>query len=204
MTRTSNLTRTWTLCAAACALAAGCAGERPEPKEKAEAIPLKSIYVTFDQEGAKKVRRGGNEAPSADYRIIDQKLTCGASNIFLVRGKDIAAAGAAARQVLVGGDWADVPASTEEVPSKSYWLVAFLGIAGSDPPCWQVKPAEKRGKVIRLPVTKPKRDESTKDSHKYLVWVPLGELEAGTYTLELFDAAKKEPYLSRRISVQNK
>jgi hypothetical protein len=77
--------------------------------------------------------------------------------------------------------------------------VAYLGVAGSEPLEWRVKSAEVQRHVVRLTYTK--EGARTHDLHPYFVWVPLGELKAGTYTLELFEQDLKKVTLSRRVTV---
>jgi hypothetical protein len=187
------------------ALLLGCGGdEKPEPKEKAEEIQLKSIYVTFTQKGPKNVKRGDQGRIGNLFHHFSGKVPSGASNLFLVRGKTIDDAGEATRDVLVEGDTADFPVPRRKAAGQPYWLVVVLGIGGSAPPVWQVESAQKTGKVIRLTVEKPKREKSTKDYHLYMVWVPLGKLDDGVYKLELLDKANDEPSLVRRVVVKDK
>ena len=41
------------------------------------------------------------------------------------------------------------------------------------------------------------------DLHQYFAWAPLGDLEAGIYSLELIDASEAEVTLMRRVVVTN-
>src|SRR5262245_5723470 len=126
MRATGNLRAACVLVGILCA-PLGCSEKSPEPKEKVETIPLKSMFVTFKQKGVTEVDNAGNKALVHDFSVIMEKMRSGASNVFLVRGKDIATAGAVARQVLAGAGSADIPESVEETPPNSYWLVAYLG-----------------------------------------------------------------------------
>jgi hypothetical protein len=165
-------------------------------------IPLGSIYSTNGQEGLKAVRLGLEEPYGHDLQEIVREFRSGASNIVLVRGKDIAAALKATRWAFTANRPADVPVDPEDGSKRApLWLVAFFGAAGSDPPAWLVQSIEVRGRLVRVVFVKPKRLISTRDSHLYFIWVPLGKPEVGTYTLELFDAEKREVTLLRRVTV---
>jgi len=99
-----TMTRTGTLVSLAMALVAGCGDEKPEPKAKE--IPLKSIYVSFDQKGIVSVERDEGKLGER-FTYISGKAPSGASNLFLVRGKTIDDAIKATTQVLSGGASAD-------------------------------------------------------------------------------------------------
>ncbi len=181
--------------------------EKPEPEPVAKTIPLKSIYSTNGQEGLIPVKRREKDPSKAHLEAIRQEVRGGASNILLVNGDDIVQAVNATRWAFTGGRSLEVPVRPEpgDGPKPaSFWMVAFLGIDGSTPPAWLVRSAERKGQNIRLSVIKPKRNSSTKDERHYFVWVPLGKLEAGRYTLELFDTETKELTLMRRVIVAAK
>lgn len=126
----------------------------------------------------------------------------GASNLFLVRGKDIAAAIKATRGVFIGGRSADVPGDPEDgSKAETLWLVAYLGTAGSEPPAWLVKSALVRGQTVQISISTPERTSGTSDIHQYFVWVPLGELRKEMCTLELLNAEKGQLILSRNVNV---
>jgi hypothetical protein len=90
--------------------------------------------------------------------------------------------------------------ATPETESKYKVSAVVLGAAGSDPPAWLVDSVERKGDVVRLGYRK--REAKSKDRHPYLFWAPLGELEPGSYALELFDAEKKEVTFLRRVTVR--
>lgn len=184
---------------------AGCqgrpAGKVPEPEpEGAKIIPLKSIYSTNGQEGLKMVRGGDTEGYHHHLNLLRRECRSGASNVFLVRGDDFATAVKSTWQVFRCGCSADVPKGpSDDQGQRSLWLVAFLGIDGSSPPAWLLKGAVQKGNVIRLSVAQPERLAVSADLYHYFVWVPLGKLEASTYTLELFNAEQGEVTLVRRV-----
>ncbi len=186
----------------------GCEGRgsatAPPPRIKeikeGQSIPLGSIYSTSRQKGLKLIKRGvGDEAFANELReLYQQSIRMGASNVFLARGDDIAAAVKATWEVFTHGRSASEPVSADRrSKSERYWLVAYLGVSGSGPPAWLIKSATVSGRTIRLAFTKPGASDA--DLYPYCVWVPLGKLGRGTFTLELFDEERKEGTLSRRV-----
>jgi hypothetical protein len=177
-------------------------GEKEEKKAGAKAVPLGSIYSTSRQKGLKRIDRGeGDEAfPNEVRELYQQSIWMGASNVFLARGDDVKAAVKATWEVFMRGQPATGPVSADRRSrSEQYWLVAYLGVGGSSPPAWLVKSAKVSGRTIRLAFTNPGAANS--DLHPYFVWVPLGKLGRGAYTLELFDEESKQVTLSRRVTL---
>jgi hypothetical protein len=174
--------------------------------EDVRKIPLESIYSTSGQQGMQYLTRRLDQPYGPHLQEIYDKFKCGASTLFLVRGKDIAAAARAARRVLAGYREVDRPVATEaQAEVAPLWLVVYLGPAsGSTPPRWWIEGVEVKGQVVRLTFSNPKPLWSTGALHQHFLWVPLGTLKAGTYTLELFDADKKEVVLSRRVTAAEK
>jgi RNA polymerase sigma factor (sigma-70 family) len=136
-----------------------------------------------------------------DLAVLERENRGGASNVFLVRGKDLTEAVKATREVLAASRPADTPAVANQ-PSKEdrLWVVAFFGVAGSSPPAWRVRSVDVFGGMT-VRISYAKRQSETNDEHQYFIWVPFGQREAGTYTLELFDADTGEVTLTRRCMV---
>jgi hypothetical protein len=179
-----------------------CAAE----EAKGRKIPLKALYSTNGQHGVLPLPRRLEAAYGWDLEQIREATSrLGASNVFLVRGKDVAEAIRGTRKVFTGARTADA-LSAPEAPrgAKECWAVAYFGNRFGWPPAWVVDPTEVAGKTIRIPFRKTKPLTGTGDFHPYFVWVPLGELKEGTYTLELFDTEKKETVLLRRVTVSEK
>jgi hypothetical protein len=180
--------------------------ERPEDRGAVvKQVPLKSVYSTSYQEGLKRVDQGvGDKAfPNEMAELYQQAIQLGASNVFLARGEDVAAAVKATWEVFTGGIPADTPVSPDRPPkSGDMWLVAYLGVTGSDPTAFRVHSVEVSGTEIRLTYKHP--GSVTQDLHPYFYWVPLGKLAPGTYKLQLFDADQKEVTLMRRVRVTGK
>ncbi len=165
-------------------------------------IPLKSIYSTNGQDGLQILKSRLEEPYGQDLQEMSRSLQ-GASNVFLVRGKDIAAAVRATRLIFMSGRSADVPVQPEDgLMNDHVWLVAYFGIAGSGPPAWTIKSVDVKDKCIQVRYTKPQLEEGTTDIHQYFVWIPLQKLTEGTYTLELIDEGKEEVMLQRRVILE--
>jgi hypothetical protein len=87
------------LAALACACGGIHAGDDPdpEPKPKVYKVPLKSVCVSFDQEGAKVFKRGSKEDPDGELDAIWELDLREQRQLFLVR------AGKVASQIAFGG-----------------------------------------------------------------------------------------------------
>lgn len=106
-----------------------------------------------------------------------------------MRARDITSAIKATRKAFAGGRQTNVPVYPDDgfnEQHKDAWLVAYFGVAGGAPPAWLLTAIEKDKMTIRLCYHKAKREPETADIHQYCSWVPLGRLEPGVYTLELF------------------
>lgn len=182
-------------------------GEKAGGQKKAgtRTIPLNEIYATTRQARVSLVRPGSRE-PYGEVltRLFRQWGPPGASNVFLVRGKDFETAVKATYRVLWCALNADFPGHDCEgrppgAPLEPLWLVAYLGTAGSEPPGWLIHSAEQSGATIRLSYVTGR--PTTNDGHEYLVWVPLGHLDGGIHTLELFNHTEQYVTLMRRVQV---
>lgn len=176
--------------------------EEKDKKVEVKKVPLSSIYSTSRQKGLKVVDQGvGDEAFPVEMRELYQAATrMGASNVFLVCADDIAGAVGATWKVFTGGSPVDTPVRHgRNVKSNSHWLVAYMGVAGSDPPEWLVRSAQVKANQVRLSYTEVGAE--TTDAHPYLVWIPLDNLEPGSYVVELYDEGGKHVTLSRQVKV---
>jgi hypothetical protein len=176
-------------------------------------VPLESVYSTSGQKELKHMTAAFRHKEDGDRDYIEpygwnleqiNRLSqLGCSNVFLVRGKDIAGAVKSTRWLYMGTGSGDVPVfADEESKAAPLWAVAFFGVSGSNPPAWLVQSVERKGKTVRISYVT--RTAATHDQHRYFLWVPIGTLEAGTYTFELFDVEKKEVTLLRRCRVTEK
>ncbi len=179
--------------------------------EKAREVHLGSIYLTSDQNSLRHADSSFFDRPDGSKQYVESygallanflsRFRSGPSNGFLVRGKDIRQAIRATFLSLDGVRAVDLSVGPEEdLPQPSeLWMVAYLGTAGSDPLAWRVQSVERTGKRIRVAYVKQK--PKSKDLYPYFVWVPLGELESGTYSLELFNLGENQAELLRRVTV---
>lgn len=167
-----------------------------------QTIALSSVYSTSGQRGLKRVKAGlGKVADHAFEEMRRESLDC-PSHIFLVGGKGFPEAMIATRWAMAGARDVDEPVQPDDQkPSPECWVVVYVGRAGSSPPAWLVKSVERTGTTIRVTISTPERDGSTKDLHEYLFWAPVGKLKEGTWTLELYMAEKKRVTLLRRVDV---
>jgi hypothetical protein len=177
----------------------------PAPAEKVRMIPLESCYATEGVSGCPHLKRVG-EPYAFDLNELIRDNRTGASNVALVRGKDIAAAVKAARWTFAAGMRADAPVPPNPSDTKAeplpLWLVAYFGMGPSNPGFGRVQPAEVRGQTVRVAYARARSAGGvTTDEVPYYLWVPLGDAQAGTYTLELFDADRKDVTLLRRVAV---
>jgi hypothetical protein len=188
----------------------------PAPsQDKVEKIALDSVHSTSHQKPLKPVSHGFNLQGNGEKKYetsyghfleeIFKAYHTGASNVFLVRGDDIGAAISATWEVCVCRRGAERPSAPyEKGAHKPLWLVAYLGTAGSEPPYWEVRSVERKGRTVRLSFAPSEDGGRTNDEHQYFYWAPLGELEAGAYTLELYDEQEKAVVLTRRVIVGDK
>jgi hypothetical protein len=176
------------------------------PKMTAQKIPLEQVYSTNGQEGLIPVRLGTKAPYDACLReMFRHSAGIGASNIFLVKGNDITEAITATATVIAGGNGAERPARgvpPHDEPTKC-WLVAYLGMSESKPPAWAVVKVEKEGKTLRLYYYgRQPPGHAPEGKHHYFAWVPVGDLEAGRYDLELIEAGRRSLVLRRKVEVQ--
>jgi len=182
----------------------GLAFGQDAPKGKTTSIPLESAFSTTRQDNMKKISRTRDQGEKYvnDLKLIyEYSYHVGASNIFLVRGNSIAEAIRATRQAFAGANGVDEPVNPDEKRQRGeFWLVAYLGVSGSEPPACVVTSIEKQGNRFRL--TYERKIAETQDIYQYFVWVPLGSLSDGRYSLELAERQDAIPILVRNVPVR--
>lgn len=175
----------------------------PAPPGEWRTVPLESCYATFGGSGCTIVRGGDTDPYGPALQRVLSQAPGGASNLVLVRGGDIAAALRATRVAFTGGISADAPAppdpSVKGAPRR-LWLVAYLG-TGSSSGVFRVHAVAARGQTVRLTYSRLRPSPLVADAHPYLIWVPLGEANPAAYSLELYDADRREVMLLRRVVV---
>ena len=70
------------------------------------------------------------------------------------------------------------------------------GSDGSIPPAYRVRTIELNGKTIRVAYERDESPVRSCDLRAYLVWAPVGQVEAGIYRLELFDVVAERVTLT--------
>ncbi|MCI0642855.1 MAG: hypothetical protein L0Y72_09350 [Gemmataceae bacterium] len=166
-------------------------------REKTERIPLDLVYST-NQQGELQ------EVPWIDDLT---KLTTdsqnGASNTFLVEGKDIRGAIKATREVVFGFGRADELALTMRDENRKIWMVVFFGFHASNPIRWRIDSVHESPTRVRINYSLPERPfAQTLDMHPYYVWVPLRNLKEGKLALEIADVQTGEIVLMRQVTVR--
>jgi hypothetical protein len=175
-------------------------------------IPLSSITSTSGQEELQPAKAGtrienGKAVYVSEFGYILQQIfngsDSGASNVFLVEApQNINDAVSASSGVLIGERTAEIPAplNKPDPPRGNYWMIVYLGCAGSEPAKWIVERVAIENCRIRFSYYSPVSPE-TCDVHHYFYWIPLGSLAAGNYELELYDIKQKAVTLMRRVPV---
>ena len=155
-------------------------------------IPLDEAYASFNQEGIKSLNNTVDNEPLGQILGMVQE---GPQRMALCVGNDIAAA---VKTTVVGFSMPEdpVPAVTAAT-SDIVWLAAYLGSDGSMPPAYIVRSIEVTGKTIRVSYERDASPVRTADLRAYLIWAPIGRMDPGVYTLELFDLLAGDVTASR-------
>lgn len=166
-------------------------------------IPLNTVYATFNQDGIKAF---DGTVDNDDLRQMIDRIQAGPQRIVLCGGKDIAAAVKSAGMSFTMSDMsssmADDPIPAVTIGTgDTVWLAAFLGSDGSIPPAYKVRAIEVTGRTIRVSYERDDSSGRTCDLCAYMIWAPVGRMEAGLYTLELFDTAAGEVTVTRPWNV---
>jgi hypothetical protein len=178
----------------------------------AGSIPLSAIASTSSQKELLRVYQpplGHFDDVTAKTigSLLDQiylkTSEVGTSNVFLVYASDLTAAIAATSHAFIGGSAAEWVSDLYHFKRSAgeCWLVAYLGVAGSDPAHWLVDAVSVEPPTIRFSYHRVKPGAMTADIHQYFYWVPLGNLSPGIYQLELSDSGADTTTLSRRVLV---
>ena len=163
------------------------------------AIALDTIYGSFAQDSIKSVE---DAVDMEQLSQISGELQGGPPRIVLCVGHDVAAAVKAASTSFSTAEQ-PVPGVTT-APSDTLWLAAYLGSDGSMPPAYQVRAVELVGKTLRVAYQRDESPTRSCDLRDYLIWAPVGRVEAGVYRLELFDVVAKTVTVSSSWQVRVK
>lgn len=175
-----------------------------EKPMSASTVPLKTIISTSQQSALKWLWGSDDSKLYAAFGHLRPAFkTHRFTNILMLEADTPLDALTAAGEAYAGRFPADKPIPWKAgVRTKKKWLLVYLGTSSSEPPFWLFESIAITGMNIRVTY---KNNESnmggTNDEVPYLYWVPLGDLPAGGYVLELFDANQKEVTLARRVTV---
>ena len=151
--------------------------------QQTRVIPLNTVYATFNQEGLKSADEAADneglvQAVSAIREMPEQIVLC--------VGSDVSAAmKSSAVGFSVTKDQAPIVAGST---SETLWVAAYLGTDGSIPAAYRIRAIELKGKILRVAYERDESPTRSCDLLAYMIWAPVGQVEAGAYTLELFDA----------------
>jgi hypothetical protein len=169
------------------------------PATTGKGIPLDTAYATFNQEGIKSL---DNAVDNDQLSQILGEVQGGPQRIVLCVGDDVAVAVKTASSSF-SMPVEPLPAVTTAT-SDTIWLAVYLGSDGSMPSAYKVWAIEVTGKTIRVAYERDESPGRTCDLRAYLVWAPVGRVEAGVYTLEFFDVVAGNVTASRPWQVITK
>lgn len=178
-----------------------------ENDDERRTIPLSEFVTTSPQNGLQAVQsllqQKGNAQTANSYLRQLLSGANGSSNVFLVDATSLHDALAASFEVLVGSRSAETPAPVNAPNPKrgTFWLVAYLGTAPSNPTWWTIESVNVTNNRVVLDYRKAKPTSATADSHRYYYWVPLGKLTPGVYEIQLRDVDQNAVNLMRRVEV---
>jgi 2-keto-3-deoxy-6-phosphogluconate aldolase len=127
----------------------------------------------------------------------------GATNVFVVRGADIEEAIEVTAMITLGLqclDSQDTYRLSKKELAKNFWLVAYFG-AGTVPCPFQIDEVKKSNGKLSLTYSVPKQLFSTMMSNPHFVWIELGDLTPGRYSLELRQTDGHESSVTRSFKV---
>ncbi len=159
-------------------------------------MPLDTAYATFNQEG---LRRLDNSVDTDGVLQVLSNNQESPQRIVLCVGNDIAAAVQASEVSFARAD-EPVPAISAAA-NDTLWLAAYLGSDGSLPSAFRLQAIEVTGKNVRVAYERDESPLRSADLRAYLIWVPLGRVAPGEYTLELFDAVTEDVTRASRWQV---
>jgi hypothetical protein len=168
--------------------------------ERSKEIPLKDVVATFNQPELSRYK----DRMSDDWEGLRAKMTSGVSNVIMVAGKDIHEAIHATRLAFTLASYnSDAPSQVDSNnPKSEYWICAYLGSDSSTPPRWNITRIDVVATVISIHYRRHEAKAGTDDLHRYFIWVPLGQLRPGNYTVQLCDSISGESVLRRLVRIK--
>ena len=165
-------------------------------REERRLIPLDTVYASFNQAGLQPL---DPEVETDGFAQVLGAVRESPQQIVLCLGTDLAWAVRGSELGFATPDDATPPVMAST--SDTLWLAAYLGSDGSVPSAFRLRAIEVNGKTIRVEYERDESPVRSADLRNYLIWAPLGRVEAGAYTLELFDAAAEQVTRSRTLLV---
>lgn len=159
------------------------------------------IYITQEQASFKVVAPGHIKVDNeVQVKLKTICLKSGLSNIFMIRSPDIESAVLTTIYAFEGGVGGDTPIRRNTTATDApLWVVAYLGLGGSQPAQFKVKSAEVFPDKIRL--TYEEKTSLTLDSSPYLIWIRIDKLPAEACYVELYNGTANATIMSRRVKI---
>ena len=178
------------------ALFGACGGFSAAVQEKKVTIPLAGVYAFVPTKNMIRATGVSDREMVNDLRRT-KSLT---PNVYLVGGKDIDNAIKHTHKLIYGSEFGDFIKAGADGKAHA-WVVLYLGISSSSPPMFSVDSIERIGMQIKINYQTHKPTFQTLDNACYYFWIPLGELSAGKYQLQVNSITDNEIVLSRRVTV---
>ena len=163
-----------------------------------ERIPLRSAFASHPHDDIKHASVTSDALPFEDTIRAFMRVQPNASNIFLTRANGITRVIEAGLR-FQGERTVLLPADGDE---SHLWLIVFFGFGFSDPICWKTESVQRTGsRVVVTFAGPPRTGPATADSSPYFLFVPLKNLPAGKYELELRTSGAKQGAILRTVRV---
>jgi hypothetical protein len=181
----------------------------PATSQPVVKVDNSKIYSNIKIEGAEHLRRAGVGLDNKDLgKLVEAAHEVEKPHLYLVRGTDLVGV-LNAHLAAISGDsnperiiFAEGTGDTK----AEVWVAAYLG-NGPGTAVMKVRGVEVEGDVIRVLTAKVEIMTATADSNPYLVWVNLGHLAAGSYSLQLIHGEtplKATTVATRTVTVERK
>jgi len=181
----------------AAAVIVGCAWARARPEgNRTTSVPSAKFVSIYDDKGVIYQKNTFGDGTKQIYeRMLRHTTSAGHSNVLLVQGQDFEDALLDTDKILFGFQQAD---TVYRDTKRDCWLFVSLGATTR----WNrdVGPVhiDRKNQVITFEYELD-GTESGELFRGYAYWVPLGRLETGEYTLNLFPKGWKRPAVSRVV-----
>lgn len=163
-------------------------------QEEVKRIPLESMYATQPHDGMKRLSLASADADTVEHFM---GLSPWAWNVFLVRAEHLSGATIAALR------FREITQMSAPQDGKGQpWLVVYFGFASSDAQDWTIQSVEQSDSRIVVTYNGPRKDiVRTAGASPAFVLIPLPEMPARSYQLELRHSVTKRVTLMRKTQV---